>query len=106
MTDPFDTARNHRGVGTSINAAAMAAETSSQLRYVVHKALCDHGDHTVDETCGLTGLPRYSIQPRFTELRKAGAIRDTGLRRRNTSGANAIVWRATVLDRREAANDG
>jgi hypothetical protein len=81
----------------------MASATSGQLRYIVHKALCDHGDSTVDEVCSLAGYPRYSLQPRFTELRKAGAIRDTGKRRRNVSGANAIVWRATVLDRREAA---
>lgn len=103
MADPFDTSRNHRDVPTSIDAAALAAETSNRLRYLVHRTLCDHGDHTVDEVCALAGYPRYSLQPRFTELRKAGAIRDTGLRRRNTSGANAIVWRATVLDRRENA---
>jgi hypothetical protein len=102
MADPFDTSRNHRGVATSVDAAAMAAETSNRLRYLVHKTLCEHGDHTVDETCRITGLPRYSLQPRFTELRKAGAIRDTGQRRPNVSGAKAIVWRATVLDRREA----
>lgn len=103
MADAYDTRRNHRGVTTSIDAAAIAAETSNRGRYIVHKALCDHGDHTVDEVCALVGLPRYSLQPRFTELRKAGMIRDTGARRRNVSGASAIVWRACVLDRREEA---
>lgn len=103
MSNLYDTRRNHRGVPTSIDAAMIAADTSNRLRYVVHKALCDHGDHTVDEVCTLVGLPRYSLQPRFTELRKAGVIRDTGSRRRNVSGASAIVWRACVLDKREAA---
>lgn len=101
--DPFDTAANHRGVDTSIEAAAMAAISSNQLRALVHTALCVGGDQTVDEVCAATGRPRYSLQPRFTELRKAKAIRDTGLRRRNVSGATAIVWRACALDRREQA---
>ena len=103
MADPYDTRRNHRGVPTSIDAAAIAAETSNRGRYIVHKALCDHGDHTVDEICALVGLPRYSLQPRFTELKKAGVIRATDVRRRNVSGASAIVWHACVLDQRETA---
>ncbi|MBW6528725.1 hypothetical protein KZ813_17930 [Sphingomonas sp. RHCKR7] len=103
MVDPFDTASAHRRVDTSIAAAALAAETSSHLRYLVHKTLCEAGDHTVDEVCGIVGLPRYSLQPRFTELKKAGSIRDSGVRRRNRSGAQAIVWRATVLDKQEDA---
>jgi hypothetical protein len=103
MADPFDTAGNHRGVETSISAAELAALTSNHLRYVVHKALCEQGDHTVDEVCAIAGYPRYSLQPRFTELRKKGLIRDTGLRRRNVSGANAIVWRAVLRDRKAVA---
>lgn len=103
MADPFDTGRNHRGVDTSIAAAELAALTSNHLRYIVHKTLCEQGDHTVDEVCAIAGYPRYSLQPRFTELRKKGLIRDTGLRRRNVSGATAIVWRAVLRDRKELA---
>lgn len=102
MADAFDTAGNHRGVGTSIAAAELAASLGSPLRYLVHKSLCEHGDQTCDEICAQLGLPRYSAQPRLTELRKKAMIRDTGQRRRNVSGANAIVWRATILDRKEA----
>ncbi len=103
MADPFNTALNHRGVDTSIAAAELAALTSNHLRYIVHKTLCEQGDHTVDEVCAIAGYPRYSLQPRFTELRKKGLIRDTGLRRRNVSGANAIVWRAVLRDRKAVA---
>lgn len=103
MADPFDTARNHRGVDTSIVAADLAAITSNRLRYIVHKTLCEQGDQTVDEVCAIAGYPRYSLQPRFTELRKKGLIRDSGLRRRNVSGANAIVWRAVLRDRKGLA---
>ncbi len=103
MADAFDTAGNHCGVDTSIAAAELAALTSNHLRYLVHKTLCEEGDHTVDEVCDIAGYPRYSLQPRFTELRKKGLIRDTGLRRRNVSGANAIVWRAVLRDRKAVA---
>lgn len=103
MTDAFDTAGNHRGIDTSIAAAELAALTSNHLRYLVHRTLCEQGDHTVDEVCAIAGYPRYSLQPRFTELRKKGLIRDTGLRRRNVSGANAIVWHAVLRDRKAVA---
>lgn len=103
MTDAFDTAGNHRQVDTSIAAAELAALTSNHLRYLVHKTLCEQGDRTVDEVCAIAGLPRYSLQPRFTELRKAGLIRDTGERRFNASGARAIVWHAVLRDKLESA---
>ncbi|WP_294328283.1 hypothetical protein [uncultured Sphingomonas sp.] len=99
----YATENNHRGIDTSREAAEMVAPMSNRLRAIVHGILFDHPKGlTVDETCHLAGFPRYSLQPRFTELRKLGSIRDTGERRFNESGARAIVWRATVLDRMEA----
>ncbi|WP_267434102.1 hypothetical protein [Sphingomonas sp. GM_Shp_1] len=62
------------------------------------------GGLTVDETCAAAGYPRYSLQPRFTALKDRKAIFDTGLRRRNVSGAKAIVWRITGFQP-DAAND-
>jgi len=89
---------------TSAEAYASIAPMADHLRAVVHKVLYAHPSGlTVDETCKVAGYARYSLQPRFTELLKKGMIRDTGQRRRNVSGANAIVWRATVLDRQEGA---
>ncbi|WP_288338499.1 hypothetical protein [uncultured Sphingomonas sp.] len=88
---------------TSAAAYAGIAPVADHLRAIVHRVLCEHpAGLTVDETCAIAEYPRYSLQPRFTELRHKGMIRDTGERRRNVSGANAIVWRATVLDRQEA----
>jgi hypothetical protein len=88
---------------TSAAAYAGIAPVADHLRAIVHRTLCKHpAGLTVDEACAIAGYPRYSLQPRFTELRKKAMIRDTGQRRRNVSGANAIVWRATVLDRKEA----
>ena len=101
----MNTVNNHRGIETSIESAAMAAPLSSRLRALVHRTLCDHPSGlTVDEACAITGCARYSLQPRFTELRHMAMIHDTGMRRENASGARAIVWRATVLDRRESAS--
>lgn len=87
---------------TSDEAYAAFASKAPTFRAIVHKVLCSHPNGlTVDETCAITKLPRYQLQPRFTELLKKEMIRDTGARRRNVSGAKAIVWRATVLDRLE-----
>jgi len=87
---------------TSAVAYAGIADNAGHLRAIVHKTLYAHpAGLTVDEACAIAGYPRYSLQPRFTELRQKDVIRDTGKRRRNKSGANAIVWRATVLDRQE-----
>jgi hypothetical protein len=89
---------------TSAAAYAGIARMADRLRAIVHQILCSHpAGLTVDELCSIAGYPRYSLQPRFSELRKKEMIRDTGMRRRNISGANAIVWRATVLDRQEAS---
>jgi len=100
----FPTQDNHRGVDTSIDAAEMASTMSSQLRALVLKVLFRHESGlTVDELCKREGYARYSLQPRFTELKKLGLIRDSGERRRNESGANAIVWVATALDMAGAA---
>lgn len=98
----YPTENNHRGVDTSRDAAGMIAPLSNRLRAIVHGILYRHPKGlTVDETCAVADYPRYSLQPRFTELRKMGMIRDTGERRFNESGARAIVWRATILDQME-----
>ena len=102
---PYPTENNHRGgPDTSIDAAAQAALTAGSLRYLVHRIIFDHPTGlTCDEVCAKAKLPRYSLQPRFSELRKLKLIRDTGLRRHNASGALAIVWRSAVLDAPEFA---
>ncbi|MEP9402219.1 hypothetical protein [Sphingomonas sp. VNH70] len=103
----YPTENNHRGVETSREAAEMAAPMSSRLRAIVHGILFEHPKGlTVEEVCAIADMPRYSLQPRHTELLKLGMIRDTGERRFNESGARAIVWRATVLDRMEAQAGG
>ncbi len=86
-----------RKTDTSSAAFNGIIKKSERLRAVVYRTLYDHPQGlTVDETCSAARYPRYSLQPRFTELRDKNLIEDTGLRRRNNSGAKAIVWRLSM----------
>ena len=49
---------------------------------------------TADELSAHLDMDRWSIQPRTSELRRKGLIRDSGQRRPNGSGKQAIVWTA------------
>lgn len=50
---------------------------------------------TADEVAELLGQDILSIRPRIAELKRAGKIVDSGLRRANRSGKSAVVWRVT-----------
>lgn len=84
--------------GTS--AAAAASVDAAALRVRVQAVLARLGPLTADEVAEALKPPgmkveefRLSIRPRCSELRLAGRIVDTGLRRRNRSGHMAAVWR-------------
>ncbi|PTT79999.1 hypothetical protein DBR41_20695, partial [Pseudomonas sp. HMWF010] len=53
---------------------------------------------TADELASQLELSRYSIQPRTSELKLKGLIRDSGARRPNETGKQAIVWVAADTD--------
>lgn len=97
MSNGYPDEPGHRGISTSMEAADLIAPMSSRLRALVYRTLhANPAGLTVDELCKMVSFPRYSLQPRFTELRHAGSIHDTGQRRYNVSGARAIVWAVTV----------
>jgi hypothetical protein len=50
---------------------------------------------TADETANALNESILAIRPRLSELKQRGLILDTGIRRKNESGVNAIVWRAS-----------
>jgi len=52
------------------------------------------GGLTADEIAAEMGQSVLSIRPRVSELSKLGMIEKTKLRRRNSSGMSATVWRA------------
>lgn len=99
MIDAYPSTPGHRGIDTSVAAAEAVAHIAGPLRRIVFKAIHEAGGRglTIDELSAVTGLPRYSTQPRTTELKHDRRIRDSGHRRPNASGCNAIVWVVAVL---------
>lgn len=87
----------HRGVETSVQAAQDFAPKLGRLQRLAEMAIRQAGAAglTADELAARVGFDRWSIQPRTSELRRMGKIRDSGLRRSNGTGKNAIVWIAT-----------
>ena len=84
----------HRGVETSVAAADALAPTLGRLQRMAEVAIREAGwiGLTADELAARLGLDRWSIQPRTSELKRKGRIRDSGQRRPNCTGKLAIVW--------------
>lgn len=51
---------------------------------------------TADECSEALGIDKLSIRPRVTELSNLGKLMDSGFRRPNASGRNAIVWQVVA----------
>jgi hypothetical protein len=81
-------------IDTSLEAADTVEPVAKLLREKVLRAVTQAGPNgiTVLELCERDQLDRLGIQPRFSELRKAGKIADSGVRRCNPSGVRAICW--------------
>lgn len=95
----------HRGVDTSIAAAADIAPKLGRLQLLAEEAIRAAGRHglTADELAARLSLDRWSIQPRTTELKCKGLVVDSGMRRANCTGKSAIVWCAPEFKRSAAA---
>ena len=95
----------HRGVATSIAAAADIAPKLGRLQRLAEETIRAAGPvgRTADELAEQVDLPRWTIQPRTTELRHKGLVVDSGMRRPNCTGKSAIVWVAPEFQRSEAA---
>ena len=50
---------------------------------------------TTHDLVNITGYDRGNTARRITDLKQAGWIRDSGRRRRSTTGRKSIVWTAT-----------
>ena len=81
--------------GTSQDAAETIKPNVSRLRRMTLDGLGRLGEATPLEAIAAIGLPRESLQPRFSELRAMGLVEPTGARRPNPSGKNAAVLRLT-----------
>ena len=90
----YPDAPGHRGVETSIAAAEALAPKLGRLQRMTEATIREASwfGSTADETAARLEMDRWSIQPRISELRRKGLIRDSGRRRRNVTGKAAIVW--------------
>lgn len=90
----YPDAPGHRLVDTSVAAAVALAPRLGRLQQMALEEIRDAGwlGHTADELAARLGMDRWSIQPRTSELRRKGLIRDSGQRRPNATGKLAIVW--------------
>jgi len=84
----------HRDIDTSVDAAEALAPKLGRLQRMAATAIGDAGAEglTTDELASWLDMDRWSIQPRTSELRRKGMIRDSGKRRPNATGKRAIVW--------------
>lgn len=90
----YPDAPGHRNVDTSIAAAEALAPKLGRLQRMAEQAIRDAGlkGLTADELAARLEMDRWSIQPRTSELKRKGLIRDSGMRRPNATGKQAIVW--------------
>ncbi len=92
----YPDAPGHRNVDTSIAAADGLAPRLGRLQRMAQTAIREAGPRglTADELAARLAMDRWSIQPRTSELKRKGLIRDSGQRRPNCTGKLAIVWTA------------
>ena len=90
----YPDAPGHRNVDTSIAAAVVLAPKLGRLQRLAEGAIREAGAHglTADELAARLDMDRWSIQPRTSELKRKGLIRDSKQRRPNCTGKQAIVW--------------
>lgn len=95
----------HRGVDTSIGAAAVINEKLPLLQASVLTVIATAGERglTGDEIAALLGWDRHRVRPRTSELRAAKRIGDSGQRRPSDLGIASIVWVTTEHLDREVA---
>jgi predicted ArsR family transcriptional regulator len=80
--------------GTSADAAVSMVPTASILRAQCLELVRKRGPLTADQCAEIIGRDRLAVRPRFSELNLAGQIKDTGIRRENSSGRKAVAWSA------------
>jgi predicted ArsR family transcriptional regulator len=77
--------------GPSQDAAKAISGTAARMRAMVLQKIAQR-PATADEIAHELGLSVLSVRPRVSELKRAGEIRQTTMRRKNDSGMTATVW--------------
>lgn len=88
-------------VETSKAAAEQIKPDAATLRGIVLQLIVERAEHgaTDEEIQRGLGLSGDTERPRRWELEKAGLVRDSGQRRRTSSGREATVWVAVGMVR-------
>lgn len=84
---------------TAVAAAISVAEEARTVRLKCLRFVRQQGGYgaTAEEGADAIGLSNhYAGRPRFSELRAAGLIVDSGNRRTGRSGRSAVVWVAVA----------
>ena len=83
-----------RYTGTSGRAFASMGSVADTLRAISYRLIHEAGPRgmTALEVVKASGRDRWGIQPRISELVSAKSVVDSGSRRTNPSGREAIVW--------------
>lgn len=83
-----------RSTSTSRAAFASMGSVADTLRAIAFRLIHESGPHgmTALEVVQASGRDRWGIQPRISELVTDKAVADSGRRRTNPSGREAIVW--------------
>ena len=90
--DPDICRRKHGGADTSVLAHARVQKERDREFIFSSIQVARHG-FTLDEMADAMGVDANRISGRFTELRKAGRIYDTGERRKTRTGSLARVYK-------------
>jgi len=79
---------------TSAAAAASIQTVTARVQRLVLGAIQSSGGYglTAHELATTLNLERTTVQPRTSELRRLGCIKDSGRRRLNPNRKRAIVW--------------
>lgn len=81
---------------TSREAYASIKPVTSRIERTILEWFRLNGEGTCEQVEKGLNMAHQTISGRITKLRDSGRIIDTGKRRRNESGRNAIVWREAL----------
>jgi len=93
---PFDPRKNARTTDPDTSKAAAYRLRANAQRWQLLRAFHMCGPMTMDEAAAYTGLPRWGVGKRVSELRGYELLDDTGQRRPGASGRAQIVSRITA----------
>ena len=90
--------RNATTKATSREAALDVAPIAKTQSAKILQAIKDAGPtgRSSDQVSAVTGINRYAVRSRTSELLAAGKIEITDTRTKNETGRTAVIWRAVI----------